>query len=281
MNEDAPDNQALREKGLLERIGLAFANEPRDIHDVHEVLRSANDRKLIDPDSMSMIDGVFEIEGMRVRDVMVPRAQMVCVNNDMPFEDIIDVIIESGHSRFPVIGESRDEVVGMLLAKDFLRFIGNESSEHFCIDDLMRPAVITPDGKSLNVLLREFRTRRNHMFIAQDEYGGIAGLVTLEDVLELIVGEIEDEYDEEDETNIRREGADRYIVRALTPIEEFNESLGTHLSDGEFDTIGGLVMQKLGRVPVKGEVAELNGFQFKVVLSDNRRLHLLEVRPVA
>jgi magnesium and cobalt transporter len=207
---------------------------------------------------------------------------MKVVEYDSSLEEILDVVIDSGHSRFPVINEDKDNVVGVLLAKDLLPFSGNESQLRFRLDDIMRKATFTPDTKRLNVLLKEFRSARNHMAIVLDEYGGVDGLVTIEDVLEEIVGEIDDEHDteeDEDDFDIKDHGDGRFSVRALTPIDEFNETLGTQFSDEEFDTIGGLVMQHIGHMPKPGETASIDGCQFRILSADSRRLHLLQVTP--
>ena len=213
---------------------------------------------------------------MQVRDIMIPRAQMVTVSRDDSIDDILPVIIESGHSRFPVVGENRDEVVGILLAKDLLRYRFDDS-ERFDLRELIRPAVFVPESKRLNVLLKEFRASRNHIAIVVDEYGGVAGMVTIEDVLEQIVGEIADEHDIEEGTFILRRSDTNYIIKALTPIEDFNEYFGTRFSDEEFDTIGGLITHAFGHLPKRGETVQLDHLLFKVVRADNRRVHMLEL----
>lgn len=264
-------------RSLMDRIAQAFGGEPRDEAGLLEILRSATERKIVDTDAMAMIEGVFEVAGMQVRDIVIPRAQMVVVERDAPLEEILPVIIESGHSRFPVIDEDRDDIVGVLLAKDLLRFTASGEEAKFNIEDVMRPPVFAPESKRLNVLLKEFRINRNHMAIVIDEYGGVAGLVTIEDVLEQIVGEIDDEHDSEEDLNIRSHGDGRYSVRALTEIDEFNEELEADLSDEEYDTIGGLVMHEVGHMPKTGEIVEFDRFRFKVLAADSRRIHLLQV----
>jgi magnesium and cobalt transporter len=225
-----------------------------------------------------MVEGAFQVSEMQVRDVMVPRSQMVVVERDAPFDDVLATVIESGHSRFPVIGESRDEVVGTLLAKDLLPYLAGDREAAFNIRDTLRPAVFVPESKRLNVLLRDFRSTRNHMAIVVDEYGGVAGLVTIEDVLEQIVGDIDDEYDIGDEESfIKRHSDAEYIVKALTPIEDFNAAFGTEFSDEEFDTVGGLLLKAFGRLPERGDTVELEGLRFEVLHSDGRRIHLLKV----
>ncbi|WP_297527599.1 HlyC/CorC family transporter [Thiohalobacter sp.] len=275
MNEDRSSNGS-GQKSWLERLSQAFSGEPRNREELIELLRDAQRRNLFDADALSMIEAVLQVADMQVRDIMIPRAQMVVVERDDSPEDILPVIIESGHSRFPVIGESRDEVVGILLAKDMLRYRLDESAG-FDIRDVMRPAVFIPESKRLNVLLKEFRASRNHMAIVVDEYGGVAGMVTIEDVLEQIVGEIADEHDIEEGSFILRRSDTRYVVKALTPVEDFNEYFGTHLDDEEFDTIGGLVARTFGHLPKRGETVTLDGLRFRVLRADTRRIHMLEL----
>ena len=275
MTDDTQDSGTGR--SLMDRLVHAIGGEPRDRGELLELLRDAQAREIFDADTLQMVEGVFQVVEMRVRDIMIPRGQMVVVENDSPLEDVLKVVIESGHSRFPVINEDKDNVVGVLLAKDLLRFSGAGSTHKFTLDDVMRKATFTPETKRLNVLLKEFRLAKSHMAIVLDEYGGVGGLVTIEDVLEEIVGEIDDEYDTEEDVDIKDHGEGRYSVRALTPIDDFNEALGTHFGDDEFDTIGGLLMQYIGHMPKNGETAAIDGCQFKVLAADSRRLHLLQV----
>ena len=254
---------------------LVGAGEPRDREELVAELREACARGLIDADALAMIEGVLGVADLQVRDIMVPRSQMVVLDRDEPLGELLPRIIESGHSRFPVIGEDRDQVVGLLLAKDLLRFSGDTGA--FDIRELLRPAVFVPESKRLNVLLKEFRVSRNHMAIVVDEYGGVSGLVTIEDVIEEIVGEIADEYDVEEDQTIRREGERQFAVHALARIEDFNEYFGTRFSDEEFDTIGGLVMHQFGRLPRRGETVAIDGLEFRVLRSDRRRIDLLRV----
>jgi len=233
-------------------------------------------RHEIGADALAMMEGALEVSETQVRDAMIPRSQMVVVNHDSPLEEFLPQIVESGHSRFPVIGEDRDEVVGILLAKDLLRFYVENPGEKFEMRDLLRPAVFIPESKRLNALLTQFRESRNHMAIVVDEYGGVAGLATIEDVIEQIVGDIGDEHDPEAAEQIQELGDGRYNVLALTRIEEFNEYFSVHLSDDEYDTVGGLVMHELGRLPRRGEVLDFSGFRFKVLRADRRRIHALE-----
>jgi magnesium and cobalt transporter len=232
---------------------------------------------VIDDDACTMLEGVLEVADLQVRDIMVPRAQMVSVRRDDPPSRILPTVVETGHSRFPVMDEDRDDIVGILLAKDLLRMYASGTKERFDIREYMRPAVFVPESKRLNVLLKEFRRNRNHMALVVDEYGGVSGLVTIEDVIEQIVGEIDDEFDVEDDLNIRRETDREFTVRGVTRIDEFNEYFGVTLPDDEFDTIAGLVMKQLGRLPRRGEIVTLEGFEFRVVRADRRRIDSLRV----
>jgi magnesium and cobalt transporter len=242
-----------------------------------EVLTDAHEKGLIDADALEMLRGVLEVAELQVRDIMVPRSQMVVVNRSDSPEEILPVVIESGHSRFPVIGDDRDQVTGILLAKDLLRYYMEDGQKEFDIKECLRPAVFIPESKRLNVLLKEFRVSHNHIALVVDEYGGVAGLVTIEDVLEQIVGDIGDEYDVDDDLDVRKEGERQFSVRAQTPIEDFNRYFGTEFSDEEFDTIGGLLMNHLGRLPRRGEAFSFGGLEFKVLRADRRRLEMLRV----
>jgi len=273
MNEESDGSS----RSLMDRIAHAFGGEPRDRDELLELLRDAHARKIFDADTLQMVEGAFQVVELRVRDIMIPRAQMVVIEDDASFEEMLPVIVKSGHSRFPVISEDKDNVVGVLLAKDLLRQANNGSAGPFDIRKTMRPVTITPETKRLNVLLKEFRAERNHMAIVMDEYGGVAGLVTIEDVLEEIVGEIDDEHDKDEDLLVRDNGDGVFTVRALTPIEEFNEALGTRFSDEEFDTIGGVLMQHIGHMPQNGEQATIEGCQFRILVADTRRIHLMQV----
>jgi hemolysin (HlyC) family protein len=268
------------DKTWLEKIADVFSGEPKSRDELHEILCKAEHDEIIDRDALKIMEGALHVGDMQVREIMIARAQMEVIKADLPLSTLLPTIIDSGHSRYPVIGDSADEVLGILLAKDLLPQILNGNSDNFDIKSLLRPAVCVPESKRLNVLLREFRENRNHMAIVIDEYGGTAGLVTIEDVLEEIVGEIEDEYDVEDETNIRQISTTDFIVKALTPIEDFNEQFHSELSDDEVDTIGGLVLRSFGHLPQRGEVAEIETFQFKVLNADKRQIHLLRVSPL-
>ena len=264
----------------LKRIAQGFVGEPQDRNELVAVLREAADRGLVEPDALGMLEGVLEVGDLQVRDIMIPRAQMVFVRRDDPFSKLLPVVVESGHSRFPVMDEDRDDIVGILLAKDLLRLFATESHERFDIREFMRPVVFVPESKRLNVLLKEFRHNRNHMALVVDEYGGVSGLVTIEDVIEQIVGDIDDEFDVEDDHNIRKEAERQFTVRGVTRIEEFNEYFGAHLSEEEgFDTVAGLLMKQLGRLPRRGEAATIDGFEFRVTRADRRRIDALRVVP--
>ena len=281
MNSDyATDGNGSSTSSWLARLNKALTGEPQDREQLIELLRDAEKRNLVDAQALAMIEGVLHVGEMQVRDIMVPRAQMVVVQSDKRPEEFIESLIESGHSRFPVIGVSRDEVEGILLAKDLLGYLARGGQEEFSLDDAMRPAVFIPESKRLNVLLREFRENRNHMAIVVDEYGGVAGLVTIEDVLEQIVGEIDDEHDYEESSFIRRLDSGEYTVKAITPIETFNEYFHTNFSDEEFDTIGGVVIKAFGQLPRRGETTRISGVTFKVLRADKRRVHLLRVLSV-
>ena len=261
---------------LLERIGAWLAREPEDREELIELLRTSYERNLLDADALAMIEGVLQVSEMQARDIMVPRAQMDAIDIRESPDQFIPTVIQTGHSRFPVFGENKDDVIGILLAKDLLRHFAGE--EEFNVRDMLRPAVFIPGSKPLNVLLKEFRKNRNHMAIVVDEYGGVAGLVTIEDVIEQIVGDIEDEYDFDDvEDNIVPEKGGQYRVKALTEIADFNASFGTTYDVEEFDTIGGLVLSRFGRVPKRGEQLSFDNLNFRVLRSDSRRLHLLQV----
>ncbi|MFO7640840.1 MAG: transporter associated domain-containing protein [Candidatus Competibacteraceae bacterium] len=274
MNEER--SEPSHKPSWLERLGFAPTGEPKDRDALMELLRDAQQRDLLDAEALTMMEGVMRVSKTQVRDVMIPRAQMVVLEHDWNLERLIATIVESGHSRLPVIDESRDNVIGILIVKDLLAH-AFDHREDFDLNTLLRPAKFIPESKRLNVLLKEFRGNRRHMAIVVDEYGGVAGLITIEDVLEEIVGEIDDEHDIEDDTaNIRPQG-DAFLVKALTPVEEFNARFQATFSDERADTIGGLVMMELGRLPKGGESVDLDRFCFRVLRADNRRIHLLEM----
>jgi len=266
-------------RSLLERLSALLVHEPEDRAELLGSLHAAYEKNLLDADALSMIEGVMQVAEMQVRDIMVPRAQMDLIDIDDTPDRFIPHVIATAHSRFPVIDRDRDDVIGILLAKDLLRYYAGE--EEFNVRDMLRPAVFVPESKRLNVLLREFRANRNHMAIVVDEYGGVAGLVTIEDVLEQIVGEIEDEYDlDETEDHIRHEGPSRWRVKAPMEIADFNEAVGTRYSDDDYDTVGGLVLHKFGRLPKRGESVTIGDMRFTVLRADSRRLHLLSVQKI-
>ncbi|MBZ4194437.1 MAG: CBS domain-containing protein [Candidatus Contendobacter sp.] len=266
-------------KSWLERLSLALMGEPKDRDALMDILRDAQQRELLDSDALTMMEGVMKAPELQVRDVMLPRAQMVVLEHDWGLERLIAAIVESGHSRFPVIDDSKDNVIGILIVKDLLAH-AFDRREDFDLRALLRPAKFIPESKRLNVLLKEFRSNRLHMAMVVDEYGGVAGLITIEDVLEEIVGEIDDEHDTADDSDesvfIRPQG-DVFIIRALTPIEEFNRHFQAELSDERADTVGGLVMMELGRLPEGGETIDLDRFRFQVLRADSRRIYLLEM----
>jgi magnesium and cobalt transporter len=266
-------------RSLFERLTAFISPEPENRAELLEILHEAHERGLIDADALSMIEGVFQVSDLSARDIMIPRSQMDVVDITKPIEDWMPMVLETAHSRFPAVEGERDKVIGILLAKDLLRYYAEES---FDVRDMLRPAVFIPESKRLNVLLRDFRANRNHIAIVVDEYGGVAGIITIEDVLEQIVGDIEDEYDfDEAEDNILavKDSAlgTRWRVKALTEIEQFNEEIGTKFSDEDVDTIGGLVANHLGRVPRKGDIFEIDGVRFEVLRADARQVHVLLV----
>ncbi len=264
---------------LLERLSTLLLREPQDREQLVELLQKAHEHNLIDGDALSMIEGVLQVADLSVRDIMVPRARMDVIDATETPDRFIPLVMATAHSRFPVVDRNRDDVIGILLAKDLLRFYAGE--EEFKLRDMLRPAVFVPESKRLNVLLREFRANRNHMAIVVDEYGGVAGLVTIEDVLEQIVGEIEDEYDfDEAGDNIVREPDGRWRVKAQTEIVDFDSAFGSTLAADEFDTVGGLLIQRFGRLPKRGESILIHGLRFHVLRADSRRLHLLQVERV-
>jgi magnesium and cobalt transporter len=273
---NAPGMNDQSRPSLLERLSALLMREPGDRSELTQLLRSAYSRNLLDADALSIIEGALTVSEMAVRDIMVPRAQVDFIDINEPVEKFVKQVIATAHSRFPVIDQNRDDVIGVLLAKDLLRFYAGE--EEFNVREMLRPAVFVPEAKRLNVLLREFRASRNHMAIVIDEYGGVAGLVTIEDVLEQIVGDIEDEYDfDEASDNILPEPGGRHRVKALTQIADFNAAFGTHLSDEGADTIGGYLIKHLGRLPKRGESVVMEGLRFQVLRADSRRVYTLLV----
>ena len=260
---------------LLERLSSLLLREPEDRDQLVELLHSAFERRILDADALSMIEGVLQVSETRVADVMIPRSQMDMIDAADSPEAFIPFVIETAHSRFPVWQDNRDNVIGILLAKDLLRFY---AEEEFDFRDMLRPAVFVPESKRLNVLLKEFRANRNHIAIVVDEYGGVCGLVTIEDVIEQIIGDIEDEFDfDETEDNILADKNGRFRVKAVTEISDFNERFGTRFADDDHDTVGGLVLSRFGRLPKRGESVAIEGFSFQVLRADSRKVHSLLV----
>jgi len=276
MNEDRP-SQPTHHKTWIERLGQVFGgHEPRDRQDLIAFIRASQERGVLDADALAMIEGVLHVSELQARDIMIPRAQVTVLTRESDPKALLPTIVETGYSRFPVVGENRDDVVGILLAKDVLKAMYT-SPDRFDIREYLRPPLFIPESKRLDALLKQFKESRHHMAVVVDEYGGMAGLVTIEDVIEQIVGEIDDEHDFDEDTNILDHEHGHSIVKALTPIEEFNEHFLTNLSDEEFDTIGGLVAHRLGHVPRRGEAVEIDGQRLQVIRADNRRIHLLMV----
>ena len=280
MNDKPPSTDGSGKSGLFKRVIRAIRDEPLSREEIQDLLQE--DEGVFEPEEKEMLSGVLEVAETQVREVMIPRSQMVVIERDQSLEEMLRVIVGSGHSRFPVIGEDRDEVLGILLAKDLLKFFADRKDDDLKIDRYLRPAAVIPESKRLNALLKEFRASHNHMAIVVDEYGGVAGLLTIEDVLEEIVGEIEDEHDDEEVEFIRpdgdRNGRPSFAVRALTRIEDFNEYFSCELDDEEYDTVGGLVMHQLGRLPRRGEKVHFGGFEFAVIKADKRRIDALQVQ---
>ena len=280
MTDDKPPSTGGRRIGLLARWANALRSAPRDRQALLEILEQSRRSRILDADEYRMLEGVLEVAAIQVRDIMIPRGKMVVLERDHTPQEMLQIIIDSGHSRFPVIADDRDEVIGILLAKDLLRFFAENGQERFRIKECLRPAIFIPESKRLNVLLKEFRISHNHMAIVVDEYGGVSGLLTIEDVLEQIVGEIDDEHDPDEEVMIVPEQEDAWRVDALTRIEDLNEELGTEFSDADYDTVGGLVMHELGRLPRKGESLLLGGMRFTVLRADRRRVHSVRLRRI-
>jgi magnesium and cobalt transporter len=263
-------------KGWLDRIYNVFTGEPQNQKQLLDLLRNLQEHQLLGPDELAMIEGVLQVDDMQVRDIMIPRGQMIVLEHEDSLPDIIEKITASGHSRFPVIDDDKDDVVGILLAKDLLH-LSLDQSQYFEINEYIRPASFIPESKRLNVLLKEFRLNRSHMAMIVDEYGGVSGLITIEDVLEQIVGKIDDEYDADEEVDIQPHGANRYTVRALTPLPEFNEHFDTVFESESIETIGGYVLRQFGHLPERGEAITIDRLTFKVLNADSRQVHLYQV----
>lgn len=281
MNDKPPSTNGTGTQNLWSRVKRAFKGEPWSREEIQEILQQSD--SVFEPEEQEMLTGVLEVAETHVRDVMVPRSQMVVLEQDQGLSELLDIIVESGHSRFPVIGADRDEVLGVLLAKDLLRHFRHSAGDKIDIREYLREVAVIPESKRLNSLLKEFRDSRSHMAIVVDEYGGVSGLLTIEDVLEEIVGEIDDEHDQEEAEFIQpdadRNGRPSYLVRALTRIEDFNDYFGCEFDDEVYDTVGGLVMHELGRLPRRGESLHYNGFDFVVTKADRRRIDTLQVQP--
>jgi len=283
MSDDNPHpSTSSHKKSLLNRVIQVFSPEPKNKNDLVDVLTDAQSRELINPDTKLMIEGVLEVSEMRVRDIMIPRAQMVTIDRNHSLDEFLPIILESGHSRFPVVNEDIDHVDGILLAKDLLAFGFNISSlnsneDKFSLNDIIRPAIIVPESKKVEPLLKEFRSNRYHMALVADEYGGISGVITIEDILEQIVGEIEDETDENIEEDIKVLAGNVYLVRALTELEDFNDYFNSEFDEKSADTISGIILQKLHHMPQKGEQVSIGHFDFKVVATDTRCMQMLQV----
>ena len=276
MTGDKPPSSQPQQKGLIDRIGQFLSGEPQDQDDLLEILKDAEEKHLLDSDALTMIEGILKFSEMRVRDIMIPRIQMNVVQKDAELETVVPHVVELGHSRFPVIEDDRSKVVGVLLAKDLLT--NALENKKLIVEDVMRTVSVVPESKRLNVLLKEFRTERNHMAIVIDEYGMAAGLVTIEDVLEEIVGEIEDEHDAQEEEYIQKCSDKKFTLKALTPIDVFNEYFLADLKDDEHETIGGFVVHKLGYMPKKGDKLEYEQFRFEVLHADDRRVYLMKLK---
>lgn len=276
MSEDHSSNG---HRSWLDKLAQAFNQEPKTRQELFALLREANRNNLLDDDALGIVEGAMEIDELKVRDIMIPRSQMICIQADQTPEEFLPAVMEAAHSRYPVIGENSDEVLGILLAKDLLPLI-LQRPDNFNLRQLLRPCTFVPESKRLNVLLKEFRANHNHMAIVIDEYGGVDGLVTIEDVLEQIVGDIEDEHDIDDDNFIRPLPTGDFLVKALTPVEDFNAYFKSGFSEDDYDTIGGVVMSTFGHLPKRNESIELDNWRFRVVNSDSRRLHLLRVNRI-
>jgi magnesium and cobalt transporter len=279
MSEDQPPSTNTHRKRWVDRISQLFTGEPQDVEDLLEVLREARGNRLLDTDTLTMIEGVLQVNQLRVRDIMIPRVQMIVVPHDAELDTILPLVTESSHSRYPVIEDDRCKVIGILLIKDLLPQLAH--NKKLLVKDIMRPAYVVPESKRLNVLLKELRTNGNHMAIIVDEYGQTSGLVSIEDVLEQIVGEIEDEHDEpEDEGYIFRRSDNEYMIKALAPMEEFDDYFQTQLATDEYDTLGGFIVSQLEHMPKKGETLEVDNMRFEVIRADTRRVHLVKLKMI-
>lgn len=264
-------------KSWIKKIASALSNEPRSKKELIDILREGASRNLVDRNSLAMIEGVLEVHEQKAKEIMIPRSQMITIDYDLPIKEIIKIVINSGHSRFPVIGENKDTVIGILLAKDLLTYYFH--NKKLILKDILRIAECIPESKRLDNLLQDFRHKRNHMAIVVDEYGALTGLITIEDVIEQIVGDIEDEHDAIDAPVMRKRADNSYSVKALTTLEEFNEVFNTNFSDNEVETIGGFILKKFGHLPIKGETVKVDNLVFKILKADDRRIFLIQVIP--
>jgi magnesium and cobalt transporter len=279
MSDEQPPSTNLPRKGWIDKISHLLSGEPQDLNELVEILRDARENRLLDTEALAMIEGVLQVSQMRVRDIMIPRVQMVALPKDAELENILPLVTEFGHSRYPVIDGDRSKVVGILLAKDLLaKVLQNKTLQ---VWEIMRCVSVVPESKRLNVLLKELRTQGNHMAIVVDEYGQAAGLVTIEDILEQIVGEIEDEHDDhEDEGYVCERNPNEFMVKALMPIDEFDHYFATHLTTDEYDTVGGFIVHELQHMPKKGEHLIVDNLRFEIVKADNRRIHLIKLKKI-
>lgn len=278
MSDDNPhSSRGSANRSWLERIASIFSAEPQDLSDLDDIISAAADRELIDHDTRAMLQGVLSVSNMRARDIMVPRSQMATIDIEQPVSAFLPILLENNHSRYPVVNEDKDHIEGILLVKDLLQYALGSANPDWHLRDILRPAVIIPESKRVDALLKEFRQKRYHMAIVVDEYGGVSGLVTIEDILEQIVGEIEDEHDDEEDDDIKKMASRVFQVSALTPLDEFNDSFGTDFDEEDADTIGGIVLHAFGHMPAKGETIELQNLTFKVSKANSRRLMQLQV----
>ncbi|WP_333607743.1 HlyC/CorC family transporter [Arsukibacterium sp.] len=278
MSDDNPhSSRGSAHRSWLERIASIFSAEPQDLSDLDDIISAAADRELIDHDTRAMLQGVLSVSTMRARDIMVPRSQMATIDIEQPVSEFLPILLENNHSRYPVVNEDKDHIEGILLVKDLLQYALDPANPDWHLRDLLRPAVIIPESKRVDALLKEFRQKRYHMAIVVDEYGGVSGLVTIEDILEQIVGEIEDEHDDEEDDDIKKMASRVFQVSALTPLDEFNDSFGTQFDEEDADTIGGIVLHAFGHMPTRGETIVLQNLTFKVSKANSRRLMQLQV----
>lgn len=278
MSEVIVEDEQKRLTSWPKKILKMWLREPKDKKELTEILREAYARSLIDTESFAMIEGALQVSSLKIKDIMVPRTQMTILEKNMTLSQLLPIIVQSGHSRFPVIGEDRDEILGVLLAKDLLKYFLNRDHEPFEISDILRTPIFVPESKRVDKLLRDFRLSHNHIALVVDEYGGISGLVTIEDILEQIVGEIEDEYDTVEEPFIKKHSNDLYIIKAITPIDVFNEYFQENFSDDEFDTMGGYLIKHFGYLPKRNDVIKIGQYRFKILLADSRQIKLIQLR---